>query len=386
MKKTAYLFSLLGLAVLMASCNKDPEYFELPDQPDQMQMTASATEVILEKNKANETAISFTWNEATSPVSASDKIVYALRFYETDQKSEHASDTIVLGEHVTSYTLTHDQLNSIVMRWVYPGEPISVTAQLLAYVQNEQTYVKPISSTVTFTAVCYEKYSTFLYLHMVDPSTGAVKEVKMEQRELGTGIYEAYIETLAACDYYFTTTTQPYPAYEMDSDGKLKYVETGDADNPTYAKFSNTETGKRTIIVDVNDEYRDCRILDFIQLPTPGQIWIVGDGTSIGWNPNEAAGKLEMVGSAREPYLYAWTGEFIEGKEFKIGLGTNYDGEFFFAPEANADPLKDNRLLEPRLQSAGGDLKWVPSVSGRYTLTLYLLRSDLHLTFVPAAE
>lgn len=205
MKKTAYVFSLLGMALLMASCNEDAEYFELPDQPDQMHISASVTEVNLEKTRASETAITFTWTKAVSPLSSSDKIVYGLRFYETDQKSEHVSDTISLGSDVTTYSLTHDKLNDIIMRWVYPGERISVTAQLLAYVQNEQTYVKPISSTVTFTATCYEKYSTFLFLHTVDPATGNQKEIKMEQRELGTGVYEAYVENLTACDYYFTT-------------------------------------------------------------------------------------------------------------------------------------------------------------------------------------
>jgi hypothetical protein len=37
-----------------------------------------------------------------------------------------------------------------------------------------------------------------------------------------------------------------------------------------------------------------------------------------------------------------------------------------------------------RKQDAGGDVKWVPSVSGRYTFTLCLLATDLHTTFEPA--
>ena len=102
MKKTAYVFSLLGMALLMASCNEDAEYFELPDQPDQMHISASVTEVNLEKTRASETAITFTWTKAVSPLSSSDKIVYGLRFYETDQKSEHVSDTISLGSDVTT--------------------------------------------------------------------------------------------------------------------------------------------------------------------------------------------------------------------------------------------------------------------------------------------
>ena len=117
---------------------------------------------------------------------------------------------------------------------------------------------------------------------------------------------------------------------------------------------------------------------------TASGLYVDVDGLKILVDPNNANGKMEMVGSAREPYIYAWTGEFIAGKEFKIGLGTDYSGLFFFAPEANLDPLTDHRLAEPRLQDQGGDMKWVPSVSGKYTLKLYLLRSDLHTSFEPA--
>ena len=37
-----------------------------------------------------------------------------------------------------------------------------------------------------------------------------------------------------------------------------------------------------------------------------------------------------------------------------------------------------------RFQDDGGDLKWVPSVSGRYTLTLSLLATDMLTKFEPA--
>ena len=93
---------------------------------------------------------------------------------------------------------------------------------------------------------------------------------------------------------------------------------------------------------------------------------------------------MDMVGTAREPYYYAWTGEFTAGGELKIGLGGSWGDNFFFAPENNADPLTDHRLNMYRLQDAGGDVKWVPSVSGRYTFTLCLLATDLHTTFEPA--
>ncbi|MBR6827156.1 MAG: DUF5116 domain-containing protein, partial [Prevotella sp.] len=72
------------------------------------------------------------------------------------------------------------------------------------------------------------------------------------------------------------------------------------------------------------------------------------------------------------------------GGEFKIGLGNGWGDQFFYAPVENADPLTDHRLLMYRFQDDGGDLKWVPSVSGRYTLTLCLLANDMWTKFEPA--
>jgi hypothetical protein len=160
---------------------------------------------------------------------------------------------------------------------------------------------------------------------------------------------------------------------------QLEYYTDGDVRD-----FRFDGNGKRTVIVDTNTGFNDCRVLDIVQLPTPGQIWICGNGCSVGWNTNTSNGRLEMVGSAREPYYYAWTGDFNAGGEFKIGVGNGWGDPFFFAPDYNADPVSDHRLSPFRYQDNGGDVKWVPSVSGRYTLTLCLLATDMWTKFEPA--
>jgi len=105
----------------------------------------------------------------------------------------------------------------------------------------------------------------------------------------------------------------------------------------------------------------------------------------VGWNTNTTEGRMQMTGSAREPYYYSWTGDFTAGGEIKIGLGGGWGDQFFYAPVENADPLTDHRLLMYRFQDDGGDLKWVPSVSGRYTFTLCLLATDMWTKFEPAS-
>ena len=357
------------------SCNEDPEFFTLESHPDEMHIKSSVESVVLNKGIANQEAITFTWDAASSPLSSADEVTYKLCFYPTAMKDDK-SDYIDVGTNRT-LTLTHDQLNSMVAKWALPGMPVNVTAQVLSNVHNESKYVKPEVSTVEFTATGYEKYPVSLFMTITDDA-GNVSSQRLEQRQLGTGIYEVSFN-MVPCNFHFTTTAEPYPAYGSAGGDKLEYVIDGN-----IKEFRNDAVGMRTIIVDTNSEYNDCRVLNIVQLPTPGLIWICGNGCSVGWNTNTSSGRMEMVGTVREPYLYAWTGDFTAGGEFKIGLGNGWGDQFFYAPVANADPLTNHELPMYRFQDDGGDLKWVPSVSGRYTLTLCLLADDMWTKFEPA--
>lgn len=380
--KTRLLYNIFLFCVIcsvMTACNKDPEYFSLPYNADEMHVKCSVDDIILDKGKGQQTAVTFTWDKATSPISSDDEVTYKLCIYPSSQKDQHSA-YIDAGTQL-SLSLTHDQLNSMIARWALPGQAIRLKAQLVCNVNNDTRYVRPEVSTIEFTATGYEKYPTYLYMVMTDQASGAVTTQRLEQRQLGTGIYEATIN-LKACSYHFTTSEEPYPLYakaDGDDNEKMQYVNEG-----TYTDFENPFTGRRTVIVDTNPEYNDCRVLDIITLPSPDVIWICGNGCSVGWNANSPSGHMDMVGTAREPYYYAWTGEFTAGGELKIGLGGSWGDNFFFAPEDKADPLTDHRLNTYRLQDAGGDIKWVPSVSGRYTFTLCLLATDLHTSFEPA--
>ena len=360
---------------LFTSCNKDPEYFTLPTYPDEMHVRSSVEEIVLNKGIADQTAVTLTWDKATSPLSPTDEVTYKVCLYPSSQK-DLKSDYIETGT-TQQLQLTHDQLNSMVARWTIPGQPVKVTAQVLSIVNNELKYVRPEISTVEFVVTGYEKYPPYLYMVITDQN-GATTTQRLEQRQLGTGIYEVALN-MVPCTFHFLTSEAPYPGYGVDADGKLVYTTEGN-----YTDYTSNVSGSRTVIVDTNSDFNDCRLLDIVQLPTPGLIWICGNGCSVGWNTNTTAGRMEMTGSDREPYYYSWTGDFNAGGEFKIGLGNGWGDQFFYAPVENADPLTDHRLLMYRFQDDGGDLKWVPSVSGRYTLTLCLLANDMWTKFEPA--
>ena len=251
-------FGLLCVLLVFTACNEDPTYFTLENQPDDMHLQASVTELTLSKAQEDESAVTFKWNTVKSPIENYDSITYALRFYATDSKNEHHSDFFSLGgAHEVSFT--HKDLNAIVARWVPAGTSIAVTAELVGTVNNQIKYIKPEVSKVEFRVTGYEKNPTYLYAHIKDDATGAERVERMSQRQLGTGIYEATL-SMKPCTYYFTTsTTDAYPAYGQDTGGKVKFI-----DNGNVQPFTNTVTGKRTIIVDTNDDFMDCRVLNIV--------------------------------------------------------------------------------------------------------------------------
>ena len=244
MKKIFYqimgLCSILGVAT---ACNEDPEYFTLDEQPDEMHIVASTDKLVLDKGKEDETAITFTWDAASSPVNETDLVTYSLRLYATANKSANNTDFYELDTD-RKKSFTHDELNAIIGTWVLPGQEVKVTAQVVCTVHNADKYIKPESSTVEFTVSGYEKYPTYIYIHMTD-NEGKVSTQRLGQRSMGTGIYEGTFD-VTPCTYHFITVAGgDYPAYGNSGDDlHMVYLNEGE-----ITEFTNTETGRRTFIV-----------------------------------------------------------------------------------------------------------------------------------------
>ena len=365
--KTLYkLFMLIGVLTIATACNKDPEYYTLEDQPDEMHVAINTPSVRLTAAHINEEAIKLTW----TPIQSTDSVSYMVRFYATDNKNEDVTEFFEVGKN-TEFSITHNDLNSIVARWAIPGEEVNVTAQVVGTVHNPNKYLKPEVSIVDFKATGWEKYPEHLYLY----TSLSGSPTTLSQRKLGTGVYEATVK-LSPCTYHFSKFSYTsYPAYYMGTDGKLQYVES----EGTYTEFNNTlPAGTYTIIVDVNDQYLDSRILN-IQIPAGATPSVVGDGTDIGWNTKVAASYMTLTTNPRTPYIYTWTAQFYAPKEFpnnansegtfKILLNDNFGGEGFFAPENNTNPL-ENHILKPARTQGSQDYKWLVPKTGKYTFTI----------------
>ena len=127
LKYTGLLCLLLG----MASCNEEQEYYTLEVPADQMFLTASSTDIVLTKPQEAETAVTFTWNEATNRGEGTS-ITYLFRMWMVEQTT-NVTETIEVPEGERSISFTHSELNDILAEWnMTPGDVTTVEAEVIA--------------------------------------------------------------------------------------------------------------------------------------------------------------------------------------------------------------------------------------------------------------
>lgn len=410
MNKIYKMFALAGMVAMLGACNVDPEYYELPDQPDEMHIAAKlGANSDAEKNLVT---LSGTYSDADavvlswSPIKTNNPVQYLVRFMATESKNDNYTQYYCDRATCTSngcpynhdghfstdangnitFSVTHNQLNTVIARWAYPGDEISVTAQVVGTINDEQTYIKPQNSTVAFNAVGWEKYPVSLIAYITD-AKGKKSTIELTQPTLGTGVYTGDITVTSGTVYFQKPVTSKQAAsYYMGEDGKLKYIEEELPNAPVREdeqQFTITEAG--TLMVDVNDEYLDVRVLN-IQMPSGATPYMVGDGIDVGWQLEQPAYYMTPSADPRTPYIYSWTGNFYapgdypapdangvsgNGKgEFKVLTANAWGGMGFYAPEAGANPAENHELKPARAENEGGDNKWVVPESGKYTFTI----------------
>lgn len=371
------LTSLLFLMLIVASCNKDTEFYTLETPLDQMLIKASSSTITLEKEKENEAAVTFTWDGAAQRGDANASIRYFFRMYMADLHSNVTSlYEIPEGEHTISFT--HKELNDILASWsVLPGDNVTVEAEVIAQVNSAVEYVKPELSKIQLDVTGYDKNATAIYMVMVTED-GERTMRRMTEKSVGSGIYQSTSD-LKPCKYFFALSADSdYPRYMKGENGdhSLQYVtEEGD-----YEMLENTKNGTYTIVVDLN--VQDINIVSLYPLPKNG-IWIVGNSCDVGWDIDVAKGKGALVNKdPRHPELWTYTGNFYSRggqNEFKLSLELSWGGKFFFAPVQGANPAIEHELGEGRYQDTGGDLKWTVASDGKFTLTVDLDQMKIRL-------
>lgn len=378
MNKILKLIGCLSLLVMMASCSEDTEFYTLETPVDQMLLKPSVQDLVLDRAIEDETAISFTWNEAAKRGEDGAITTYSFRLYMAEMPS-NVTELYQIPDGQRSFQFTHRELNDLLASWnIHPGDKVTLEAEVIAQIHSSVHYLKPELSKAKFDVTGYIKSLSAIYLVTVAQDGSRVTQ-RVAEKQVGSSIYYATVNW-KPCSYFFATDAESdYPCYMKGETGEnsLQMV----SEEGSGEMLVNSLTGTYTIVVDLNE--LDVNSYKIYELPSDG-IWIVGDATDIGWD----WGKMQSEGKfknddLRHPEQWTYTGTFYADKEFKLSLEPqtgNFAGKFFFAPVADANPQENHLLKEARYQENGGDLKWrTKSTEGQYTLVVDLHKMEIHL-------
>lgn len=233
--KILYLIPAFVLA--LAGCNKQPVLHELNAPADQMKITPSATELVLQRVNAASEAVTFSWGDAADR-GEDTKLTYYFRLYQTVNK-DNQSELIRLDEGARSISFTTTQLNEIIASWgVLPGENVSVTAQVIAKVSVSYTFMKPEVSTTEISVVGYNPANI---MYIIFGEGDNMRAYKMASNVADERQFSWVGQLPENAEYFFSYETTPgAPGYFSDGNGGAVYSENGQG-----TKFK-TESGKIT--------------------------------------------------------------------------------------------------------------------------------------------
>lgn len=263
-------YKLLFIAVLfsgIAACSKDGEQIIIHTSGSP-ELTASATEIALDAERADATALQLNWTMLDAQWSdtsvAHGSIAYALQIAKATYGFRDSVTTVDLQAEQSSYTFTVSSLNALlVSAGCEPGIETQVDMRLVtSLAPNAPVY----SNVITLTATPYVPIS-YLYV------PGAYQNWAVETAEVlvsptSNNIYQGiiYFPTVGS-EFKITTARSWDAAYGDAGDGKIS-LSAGD-------NIKSPGSGNYQLIVNTQEH-----TIAF----TPYSWGIVGDATPGGWD------------------------------------------------------------------------------------------------------
>lgn len=330
-----------GAAALFSSCT-DNDYAELDMGYDELKMTASATDVVLEeKNHALE-AIKLEWTTGNNQ-GTGKRIAYTLELAESG--TDFADPCVVKDAELQTYNWapTVDQLNNLLLRniGILPGETVSLDAKVTARVdgiENDQVAM------VSFTATTYEPVTETLYLIGDATPNGWSADDATEMTRTDNGVF-TWTGNLAAGNFKFITNLGQFlPSYNNNGEGGLVYRTD---DSQPDDQFSVEESHCYKVDVNLLDLTVSYTQVEGVQ-PPYSTLYFVGNETD--WN------FLQMTQDPVDPFLFRIGVFFTKGGEFKFGTAEGSWENMYKAPRENA-PYTDQEVQF--IKGFDPDPKWV---------------------------
>ena len=325
MKKyiSSIVLALLGFAVL-SSC-ADDDYMELNKGNNELALTASNAEIVLDEQSHAEDALQLSWTTGTN-YGTGNKITYTLEIAKAGDNFANAYVAIENGVQEYSWKKTTEELNNILREHfgATSADNLSLEARITATVANSEEHQV---ATTSFTVTAYNPLPAKLYMIGSATPNGWNADEATEMTRKDNGIF-TWTGKLSVGDFKFITTLGSFlPSYNKGTDGKLTLRTTADqpddaftiAEQHYYTVEANLFTGVLTLTETEG------------LVPAYDNLYFVGNANDWAFTP--------MTRDGIDPYLFRM-GRFFEvgkGGEFKFGTAEGSWENMYKAKNANAN-------------------------------------------------
>lgn len=368
MKSYKYLAALL-LPALM-SCGSDDVQYHIETPEDQMLISASAEDLVLDAADADKEVLTFSWN-APADRGEGTSIKSYFRMDIADNNFATASDLIEIEPGQTSISFTADDLNDYLLGWgVSPETKVRIEAEIVASVEGSEIYMKPELSTTTMLLTGYRAVSRPLWIVNAGMDAFAddqMNEIVLSKQYSWSGKFE---EGKGVKFVYDKTTQLPSLNKGDDNNSIVKRTEDGDPDDlfeVSSTGYYNVTVSTKTMSVTwekLESSYEDA------------DLWMVGNAAPCGW---DIGNPTPMEHDAVMPGVFVWEG-YLNTGEIKMPLATGSWGVDYLMPVVNqSDQDSDDNVQF----IAGGnpDNKWNITKAGNYRVVVntYMMK----IKFIP---
>lgn len=324
MKKyiSSIVFALLGCAVL-SSCIDD-DYMQLDKGHNELALTTSKTEIVLNEQAHADNAVELTWTTGTN-YGTGNKIAYTLELAKAG--SNFADPYVAVENAVQEYTWKQnvEELNNLMrQRFGATGsENISLEARLTATVAGQD---EKQTSTTSFSVTTYKPLTATLYLigSATPGSWSADDATEMTRKD--NGIF-TWTGRMSAGEFKFITTLGAFlPSYNKGTDGKLILRTSDDQpDVPFIIEEDHNYTVEANLFTGVVTLTQTETLA-----PAFDKLYFVGNANDWGFDP--------MKRDPLDPFLFRYSRFFEVGKggEFKFGTTQGSWENMYKAKNADA--------------------------------------------------
>ncbi|WP_029905372.1 SusF/SusE family outer membrane protein [Prevotella sp. 10(H)] len=366
MKIIYKIFPVLAVMLLtniFVACDDDDDNGTgLGDNP--LVIESSASDIILTAEKANETAVTFTWNTGNDRGEGTT-LTYNFKMDIADNNFQSSIPKEKMGEGVFTKSYTHEELNDMLLdRWkIKAGEATGMEAKIIADVNNSSIYLKPEVAVVPFTVKTYVTPPKPLYLvgsattAGMDPAKGVLID------ETINGRLYSWKGNLKKGEFKLIQSQDNMLPSFNKGDGEFDIVERVDESEPDNM-FPVEKDG-------LYGMYFSRKDMTFIYKYMPYEnVLMVGSCTPAGWTITNST---PMDWSPSAPTLFTYTGWLYAG-EIKLPL-VKSDGSWeipYLMPPVNGTTITGEWQEMMYVPEGNPDNKWViPSdQAGNYILTV----------------